>query len=343
MATNKHAIIRYYALDRCFSNAERRYNINDLVDACNKALYKYTGTQEGVHRHQIYNDIVFMEEHWSIPLERHKDGRVVYFRYRDLSYSIQNALFREDEVDTVASALALLSSFEGLPNFEWVAEIDARFRSLFRLDENDGKGIVEFQNNPYLKGLNFFPCIFNAIFNKEALKIYYHSFKHEARSFVVHPYFLKQYSDRWYLISLNDEKKQITILALDRILNVEKTNIKYIENKDMDFKDYFYDSIGITVPPDEEVQTVKLRIKAKEMPYVNTKPLHGSQKVVESNGDFSIIELRVYITYELKSIILSFGRNAEVLQPQSLRNEIATIISDLNKMYTRPADDKEEE
>lgn len=76
MATNKHAIIRYYALDRCFSNAERRYNINDLVDACNKALYKYTGTQEGVHRHQIYNDIVFMEEHWSIPLERHKDGRV---------------------------------------------------------------------------------------------------------------------------------------------------------------------------------------------------------------------------------------------------------------------------
>jgi predicted DNA-binding transcriptional regulator YafY len=88
-------------------------------------------------------------------------------------------------------------------------------------------------------------------------------------------------------------------------------------------------------PPDEEVQTVRLRIKAKEMPYVNTKPLHGSQKVVESNGDYSIIELRVYVTYELKSIILSFGRNAEVLQPQSLRNEIATIISDLNKMYTK--------
>lgn len=68
MATNKHATIRYHALDRCFSNWGRRYYIEDLIEACNLALYEFSGVEDGVKRRQIFDDITFMESEqgWSI-------------------------------------------------------------------------------------------------------------------------------------------------------------------------------------------------------------------------------------------------------------------------------------
>ena len=41
MPTNKNAQLRYQVLDRCLSNWSRRYYIEDLVEACNEALYQY--------------------------------------------------------------------------------------------------------------------------------------------------------------------------------------------------------------------------------------------------------------------------------------------------------------
>ena len=48
MPTNKNAQLRYQVLDKCLSNWSRRYYIEDLVDACNEALYLYNGeTKDG--------------------------------------------------------------------------------------------------------------------------------------------------------------------------------------------------------------------------------------------------------------------------------------------------------
>ena len=61
MATNKHAVIRYQALDRCFSNFARRFYIEDLIEACNDAIYDFTGKEDGIERRQLFDDIKFME------------------------------------------------------------------------------------------------------------------------------------------------------------------------------------------------------------------------------------------------------------------------------------------
>src|SRR5688572_14464640 len=92
MATNKHATIRYHALDRCFSSFSRKFFIKDLIEACNEALYEFSGVEDGVKRRQIFDDITFMEsdQGWSIPLERFKEGKRVYYRYADKSFSIKN-------------------------------------------------------------------------------------------------------------------------------------------------------------------------------------------------------------------------------------------------------------
>ena len=57
MSTNKHAQIRYNALDNCFSNYGRKYYIKDLVQACNEAIYNFSGKDEGVRKRQIYDPL----------------------------------------------------------------------------------------------------------------------------------------------------------------------------------------------------------------------------------------------------------------------------------------------
>lgn len=64
MPTNKNAQLRYQVLDRCLSNWSRRYYIEDLVEACNEALYQYNGETKdggGVKKRQVQEDLKFIE------------------------------------------------------------------------------------------------------------------------------------------------------------------------------------------------------------------------------------------------------------------------------------------
>ena len=92
MSTNKLAIIRYQTLDKCFRNSGRNYAIDDLVEECNKAIYDYSGKEEGIKKRQLYDDIRFMESEqgWNVELKKLKDGRKVYYKYEDSNFSISN-------------------------------------------------------------------------------------------------------------------------------------------------------------------------------------------------------------------------------------------------------------
>ena len=128
MATNKHAIIRYQTLDKCFSNFGRRYYIDDLVEACEKALYQYSGVRDGVKRRQIFADIAFMEsdEGYSIPLDRIKYGHQKYYRYSDRNYSINRQPLSQRESEQLKNTILMLNRFKGLPQFDWMGEVLTR-------------------------------------------------------------------------------------------------------------------------------------------------------------------------------------------------------------------------
>ena len=97
MPTNKNASIRYQALDKCFKNRNRKFFIEDLIQACNEALYEFnglkksTGERTSVKRRQIFDDIRYMESEAGrqISLERKKEGKRIYYRYKDPNFSIK--------------------------------------------------------------------------------------------------------------------------------------------------------------------------------------------------------------------------------------------------------------
>ena len=151
-------MIRYQALDRCFSNSGRNFYINDLIEACNEALYNYTGEDKysdpdnpAISRRQIYDDISFMESSagWEIPLEHIKDGKKVYFRYSEKDFSINNQPLSKAELDQLKEATFTLSRFKGVPSFEWIEEIISKLEDKFQLVGNT-TSVIDFEQNIYL-------------------------------------------------------------------------------------------------------------------------------------------------------------------------------------------------
>lgn len=336
MATNKHATIRYQVLDRCFRNPGRKYYIDDLVEACNEALLEYSGIEDGVKRRQVLEDIKFMEssQGWSIPLERVRDGHKVFFRYEDRSFSINSQPLNENEQNQLKEALLTLSRFKGMPQFEWVDELITKLDAEFGLTQSAYR-IIQFEQNNYLKGLDKISPLYEATLNKQALHLTYKSYRTNLETdHIFHPYFLKQYNNRWFVFGFDENKNQIINFALDRILSATKVSQKYKPNKSIDFEEYFENIIGVNVPENKEITVVKIRVSNSRLPWIISKPLHGSQKIYTNNENYSIIILELIPNFEFEALILSFGDDMEIIEPLEIRNilrsKYTTLISQYN-------------
>lgn len=328
MPTNKNAAIRYQTLDKCFRDRRHKYYIEDLIDKCDEAIYYYNGIG-GVSRRQIFEDIKFMESEtgWSVPLERKQDGRRVYYRYSDPNFTINAQPLTEEEATQLRSVIITLNRFKGLPSNEWVEEVISNLEWRFGLREKN-ENILGFEQNPYLKGLNFLSDIIDAAINHQAIRIIYRNYKNydNERNVIVHPWYIKQYNNRWFLMAYDAEANRISNFALDRIQEIGiEEDVDFISNDQIDFEHYFDDVFGVTIPPDDvEKISVVLQFSKRQYPYIVSKPIHHTQKIIDDEECILSVELRP--TYEFTQLILSFGYDVKVLEPETYKQEIITNI-----------------
>ena len=320
MAVNKNALIRFHALDKCFSNFGKQFYLEDLLAYCNAALYELNPNAEGIKKRQLFEDIKFMEssQGWSVPLERIKEGRKVYYRYETHDFSINKQPMNEVEAEKLKAALLVLSRFKGMPQFEWVNELILKLQEAFKLQSHD-REIINFDANEYLKNIHFLGDLFNAILYKKVLRVDYQSFKSEAvTSFEIHPYYLKQYNNRWFLIGNRVEFMNLTNLALDRIVSFTEVD-KIYEMTVIDFNEHFDDVIGVSIPQDGTATKITLHAAIDLAPYIITKPIHGSQKNITNDETGFTFSIAVIPNYELEKLILSFGEGLKVMAPDSFK------------------------
>ena len=335
MPTNKNASIRYQALDKCFRDRRHRYYIDDLIEKCEEALYYYNGVG-GVSRRQVFEDIKFMESDtgWSIPLERKKDGKKVYYRYEDPDFSINEQPLTDEEAQQLRTVILTLSRFRGLPSNEWIEDVISNLEWRFNL-KGKSENIIGFEQNTNLKGLHWLTPILDATSNHQPLKIAYRNYKNSEveKTMIIHPWYVKQYNNRWFLFGLDDQKYYITNLALDRIQSLEiAEDIPFVPNENIDFEVYFKDVIGVTIPKaDVEKIRIVLQFTKGQFPYITSKPLHPSQEILSDEECKLAIEVRP--TYELDQLILSFGPDVEVLEPTEYREYIKRKLVDNLQKY----------
>lgn len=324
MALIKHALIRYRALDGCFRNHKAKYNIKGLIEAVNRALEEYDPSTNGVGRSTVYEDIEFMEssDGWDIELERYKEGRTVYMRYVDADFSINNMPLNATEANTLKEAIELLSQFKGMPQFQWIEEMIPKLQQGIKPEIENA--IMSFDANQYLKGIEWLGQLHNSILYKKSLEIEYKDFKSsEPYTLQIHPYYLKQFNNRWFLFGLNHITGRIWNLALDRVESIKDSKLRYTPNNTIDWNEYFDDIIGVTKPENGKVEKIELLFNEQRAQYVLTKPLHGSQKTKQTKDGLQVT-LELIINKELVSTILYYGKDVTVLNPEGLKTEILT-------------------
>ena len=335
MSTNKHAIIRYQTLDKCFKNTGKRYYIEDLLEACNNAIFDFEPHSEGIKKRQLYEDIRFMEssQGFSIPLDKTKDGRRAYYHYEDPTFSITNQPLNVNEAEQLKSAMLVLGRFKGLPQFEWVNDLVPKLDQTFMLS-NQNQEIISFDTNMFLVGVEYITPLFRAIQNNQALQITYQSFKSEvSQEFVFHPYHLKQYNNRWFVFGKHHNYSNLTNLALDRIQHIAHASVTYDTSEIVNFEDYFEDIIGVTKPQDGQLVKIVMLANPSLAPYIKTKPFHGSQKKVEENENGFTFSIEVIPNYELEKLILSFGEDLRVMNPAFIKETIKNRAQKLVNNY----------
>ena len=340
MPTNKNALTRYKFLDEMLSDRHHFYDIHDLTEKCNEKLIA-SGLSEVTQR-CIEKDINYLEyDPFFAEIERFRVASKRCLRYANPSFSIFKKELSEEESNLILEVLNTIGQFDGLAHFEWLE----RFRIGLGLKQRPK--VISFSHNPYLQNSNLLGVLFDNTSNQVVVKLEYHTFSDaEKKTIIFHPYLLKQYNDRWYIIGAADSDKKILNFALDRIDNVTPLpEIKFVPCED-DLAERYEDIVGDTLYEDRKLEHIIFWVSDFSKDYIITKPIHESQKHLKSDisddihrrypnlkgGAFFSIDC--IPNYELIRELCSFGKELIVLEPYSIQNEIYNRISLMIEEYS---------
>lgn len=335
LAQNKNALIRYRTIDKCLQNSYRQWTLEDLIEACSDALYEYEGRDVNVSKRTIQLDIQLMRSDklgYNAPIEVYDKK---FYRYEDEDYSITEIPLNESDMNVLTETVEMLKQFKDFSLFSELGGIIQRLEDKIYTEKTHQPPIIHLDKNENLKGLEHLDTLYQAILKKMVLEITYRSFKaREAQVFVFHPFILKEFNNRWFLVGKKRKSAPVMTLALDRIISIDySTKIDYI-NEAFDGDAYYQNTIGVTVMGQEHVQRVVLKVNMPHAPYVLTKPLHHSQRLIEEFPNRSIIiELMVHHNFELERTILGFGDGVQVVEPARLRQSVIARLTNGVDLY----------
>ena len=335
MSINKLALIRYKTIDDCLKNRRRKWTLNDLIEKVSEMLDQHEGITGGVSKRTIQADIQLMR---SDKLGYNAPIVIVdrkYYKYDDPNYSITNAPINNADVEKMKEIVSVLKQMNGFSYFEEMSDIIARLENNLYKSTHQSINYIQFESNSQLKGLEHINPLYQAILRKTALRITYKSFKAAAASEnIYYPYLLKEYRNRWFLITKAHKGKLLLTMALDRIIGFrELAEEKFVEYEGVDFGRYFEDVLGVTKSEKDRAHKVILQIVKNHAPYVLTKPIHPSQQVLKEDENGIVIRIDVVLNFELEREIMGFGEMVRVLAPRLLASRIKRRLEAAVNLY----------
>ena len=282
MPINRNTLLRYKTIDRMLRKG-RKVTLDELIDACNDALYETNGYGE-VSRRTIQHDI--QEMRYSQALGYYAPIKVVdkkYYKYDEYGYSITQIPISSEDMAQLSEAVDLLKQMSSFRGFDGVEDVVNRLEDYVASMRYKVEPVILLESNECLRGLEYITDLHDAIMNKEPIEITYKSFRSaEAQTFYFSPYILKEFRNRWFVFGDRHDFTYMPLcnLALDRIEGIAAApkGERYIKNRDFQPSTYFKEMIGVTRNMESPVEHVTFIASATEAPYLRTKPLHQSQK-----------------------------------------------------------------
>lgn len=323
MATNKNAYLRYRIINSCFTNKYKRYwTITEVIEnLAEHDLFVEKRTLEQDFELMRYDER--LNYHAPIAYCRTNKG----YHYTDVHYSIDAVPLTAQDLETLTVATNILQQYKGaklVAQFEGV--VDKLSKVVAHLKKPEQQNILAFEESPYYKGHDHFDTIYQAIAGKQPVHITYRKFTSEQDDVhILHPYFLKEYRGRWYVLGYSEARHYTLTLALDRIINLKEALVTFKENKVLKPKEYFQHTIGITLGKGP-VQEIELWFSSTLAPYIKTQHLHHTQKTLHDNVEGLVIALKLIPNPELLQLLLSYCGDVKVIKPESLKNKFVEMV-----------------
>lgn len=334
MPTTKEFSYRLDILDACLRRRNKNWNIEALLDAVNEKLN--ADFKKAISRRTLFNDIKHLVEELNAPVEKKNENGKVYYRYGRSDYSIRNLPLASEDVGFLREAVTMLKQISSISVVDDIDAIITRLEHTVDASSEPEVPAILFEQHSLATGGNFIDDLLQAIRGRTTMAITYQSFQMEQpETWTIHPYLLKEYRGRWFLIGRKDESEKQTVLALDRIKKLKPSKSAFITNSLFDPTDLYHHLIGVTFPEDEKVQEIQIQILESQRNYVLTKPIHSTQEIVETDAAKGtlIISLQLINNYELRSHLLSYGPGIEVISPKDLRAQMQTIFKQGSEIY----------
>lgn len=333
MPKNKDFFHRIAIIDECLRRRDKKWYVDELLDSVNDRLLLDYGKSISVRT--LKYDLDYLLKEKDAPIEKIRDGNRVLIRYSNVNFSIKNIPLHDEELVLLKDAVNILRQISELSIIHDIDSIVSKLENTIVAGQQSNHSIVQFEKHTFSTGSAYIDDIFTAIKAGISLEIDYQPFnKEEPYYWTIHPYLLKEYRNRWFLIGRFSNMQNLVTIALDRIKKIKPSPEEYISNDLFDSENFFNNLIGITLPEGESVSDIIINVKPKQAPYILTKPIHFSQKVLNTNEDGGIqINLQLINNYELRSVLLSYGADLEVVKPQKLREQMKEAFESGVQLY----------
>lgn len=323
---------RHKVIDNCLRNVFNVWTKDKLIEKINYKLNECLDI-EGISDRTFYNDIRDMKSEpprgYNAPIIC-RNGE---YAYEDPNYTIFKDNLSDDDIDILNKSLAVLSQFEQLPIHNELFAVKEKILG-YTDQESRYESLIEFEHQE-VEGTKFLGDLYPLLKDKKVIKIQYKSFRApEPQEFIVHPYRLKQYKNRWYLVCYCETHEVITVYALDRFIMVSV--LEHYDFREVDIESLnnrFRDIIGVTKYADAEILEINIWVATKLAPYVLTKKIHYSQRVVKEDSSGMTICVKLCPNYEFYSMILGFGEDIKILSPKSVVDELREKIRSVQELY----------
>lgn len=338
MPANKYALLRYRIIDRCIRNPRKPFpSKEDIRHACEEALYGSDG--EHISTSTIDKDLWAMRNESELgyyaPIKFSKEYKGYY--YEDPDYTIAEVPLNDDDLDAIRAAAETLFQFREIPLFR---QFDAAIEKIMdrmkisSVDQDQREGeVIQFERAADYQGSEHLEVLFRACVSKTKVWFEYQKFgSTTVKEYRFHPYILKEYRNRWYVIGKVEDTVGYRTFSLDRIVSLKDVNEHFSQDESFNSKEFFEHSIGITVT-DDKPEKVSLKVYEKMAPYIMSQPLHSSQQIRSNEQGVITFDLTLLITAEFVSAILAFGDQIEVIKPESLKLKVREMLSKTMKRY----------
>lgn len=328
MSQTKEAYIRYRIIDRMLVN-RKEVTLRDMQLEIEEVLGKSMSDRT------IKRDIEAMrfdtELNFNAPIDYDRRDRVYYYSVK--GYSINKLPLAEEDMNALFFARGILEQFSNSDILAGVEGAVQKIADHLRIREkttpSELSDYVDFENVPGMAGSEYLGPLLNYIRQKKVILLTYKAFYNQKPTpHLFHPYLLKEYHNRWYVFGYEEYWDALRIYGLDRIIEIKPELGKKFKEPTTQSKEYFRNIIGVTRFEDTEPEKIRLKFSKQQAPYVLSQPLHESQLVEETTDDYTIISLNVHNSPELEILLLGWGSEVLVLEPEQLRKQIAEMHHD---------------